>query len=119
MAVRPLHNVGRAAISTADLNHDGITIGLGDVMTLDNELVSHHGTHGSLLVAVAPTIQPPESGGANGLPPGGGEAMTPRCYAPREARWRVRVAGCTRTVVRCTCRSAASGARRAGPRGSE
>jgi hypothetical protein len=69
VAVRPLHDVGRTAISTADLYHDGITIGLGDVMTLDNDLVSHLGTHGSLLVAVTPTIEHRDSGGANRTPP--------------------------------------------------
>src|SRR5919106_2224367 len=50
VAVGPLDDVGRSPIGPPDLDHDGVAVGLGDVMPADDDLVSHLGTHGFLLV---------------------------------------------------------------------
>jgi len=52
VAVGPLDDVGRSPIGPSNLDHDGVAVGLGDVMPADDDLVSHLGTHGFLLVKV-------------------------------------------------------------------
>jgi hypothetical protein len=50
VAVGPLDDVGRSPIGPPDIDHDGVAVGLGDVMPADDDLVSHLGTHGFLPV---------------------------------------------------------------------